>query len=56
MFYATVRWMNFDEKDFQVADYVVDKLSKKKIDYLRETHIELFYKDIPIHLGAPDFL
>ena len=28
---------------------------KKNIDYLRETHIELYYKDIPIKLGAPDF-
>ena len=45
--------MNFDEKDFQVAFGY--ELGLKKIDYLRETHIELYYKDIPIKLGAPDF-
>ena len=45
--------MNFDEKDFQIA--LGYELDSKKIEYLRETHIELFYKDIPIKLGAPDF-
>ena len=29
--------------------------TKKGIEYLRETHIELYYKDVPIKLGAPDF-
>ena len=51
--YDQLGGLNFDEKDFQVA--LGYELSKKKIDYLRETHIELFYKDIPIKLGAPDF-
>ncbi|MDA9834987.1 GxxExxY protein [Gammaproteobacteria bacterium] len=45
--------LNFDEKDFQIA--LGHELGLKKIDYLRETHIELYYKDIPIKLGAPDF-
>lgn len=45
--------MNFDEKDFQLA--LAYELEKKGIEYLRETHIELYYKDIPIKLGAPDF-
>ena len=45
--------LNFDEKDFQVA--LGYELTKKGIEYLRETHIELYYKDIPIKLGAPDF-
>ena len=45
--------LNFDEKDFQVA--LGYELTKKGIEYLRETHIELYYKDVPIKLGAPDF-
>ena len=45
--------LNFDEKDFQIA--LGHELGLKKIEYLRETHIELYYKDIPIKLGAPDF-
>ncbi len=45
--------LNFDEKDFQIA--LGYELSKRKIDYLRETHIELYYKNLPIKLGAPDF-
>ena len=45
--------LNFDEKDFQLA--LGHELTKKGIEYLRETHIELYYKDIPIKLGAPDF-
>tara|TARA_B100001540_G_C15413283_1_gene464257 strand:+ start:19 stop:525 length:507 start_codon:yes stop_codon:yes gene_type:complete len=45
--------LNFDEKDFQIA--LGYELDSKKIEYLRETHIELYYKDIPIKLGAPDF-
>ena len=44
--------LNFDEKDFQLA--LGYELEKKGIEYLRETHIELFYKDIPLKL-APDF-
>ena len=51
--YNELGGLNFDEKDFQIA--LGYELSKKKIDYLRETHIELFYKDVPIKLGAPDF-
>ncbi len=45
--------LNFDEKDFQIA--LGYELNSKGVEYLRETHIELFYKDIPIKLGAPDF-
>ena len=51
--YNQLGGLNFDEKDFQIA--LGYEFSKKKIDYLRETHIELFYKDVPIKLGAPDF-
>ena len=51
--YNQLGGLNFDEKDFQIA--LGYELSKKKIDYLRETHIELFYKNVPIKLGAPDF-
>ena len=51
--YDQLGGLNFDEKDFQIA--LGYEFSKKRIDYLRETHIELFYKDVPIKLGAPDF-
>ena len=51
--YDQLGGLNFDEKDFQIA--LGYEFSKKKIDYLRETHIELYYKDLPIKLGAPDF-
>ena len=51
--YDELGGLNFDEKDFQVA--LGYELNAKGIEYLRETHIELFYKDIPIKLGAPDF-
>ena len=51
--YSHLGGLNFDEKDFQVA--LGYELSKKGIEYLRETHIELFYKTVPIKLGAPDF-
>ena len=51
--YSQLGGLNFDEKDFQVA--LGYEFSKKGIEYLRETHIELYYKDIPIKLGAPDF-
>ena len=51
--YGQLGGLNFDEKDFQVA--LGYEFSKKRIEYLRETHIELYYKDIPIKLGAPDF-
>jgi len=44
---------SYDEKDFQKA--MGYEFSKLNIEYLRETHIELYYKDIPIKLGAPDF-
>ena len=45
--------LNFDERDFQIA--LGYELNLKGVEYLRETHIELFYKDVPIKLGAPDF-
>ena len=51
--YDQLGGLNFDEKDFQIA--LGYEFSKKRIDYLRETHIELYYKDLPIKLGAPDF-
>ena len=51
--YEEMGGLNFDEKDFQIA--MGHELDLKKIEYLRETHIELYYKDIPIKLGAPDF-
>lgn len=51
--YDELGGLNFDEKDFQVA--LGYELSSLDIEYLRETHIELYYKDIPVKLGAPDF-
>ena len=45
--------LSFDEKDFQVA--LGYELTQQGVDYLRETHIELYYKKVPIKLGAPDF-
>lgn len=51
--YNELGGLNFDEKDFQIA--LGYELSSLGIEYLRETHIELYYKDIPIKLGAPDF-
>ena len=51
--YEHLGGLNFDEKDFQLA--LGHELTVKKIEYLREIHIELYYKDIPIKLGAPDF-
>ena len=51
--YKELGGLNFDEKDFQIA--FGHELGINNIDYLRETHIELYYKDIPIKLGAPDF-
>ena len=51
--YDQMGGLNFDEKDFQIA--IGYELSSKGIEYLRETHMELYYKDIPIKLGAPDF-
>ena len=51
--YEELGGLNFDEKEFQIA--LGHELGLKNIDYLRETHIELYYKDIPIKLGAPDF-
>ena len=44
---------NFDEKDFQKALGI--EFRDRKIDYLRELHVELFYKNVPLKLGAPDF-
>ena len=43
---------NFDEKDFQKALGI--EFRDRKIDYLRELHVELFYKNVPLKLGAPD--
>ena len=37
--------LNFDERDFQIA--LGYELNLKGVEYLRETHIELFYKDVP---------
>ena len=51
--YDQMGGLSFDEKDFQIA--IGYELTSKGIEYLRETHIELYYKDIPIKLGAPDF-
>ena len=51
--YDELGGLNFDEKDFQIA--LGYELSSLGIEYLRETHIELYYKDIPVKLGAPDF-
>lgn len=51
--YEHLGGLNFDEKDFQIA--LGHELTVKKIEYLREIHIELYYKDIPIKLGSPDF-
>ena len=51
--YDQMGGLNFDEKDFQIA--IGYELTSKGIEYLRETHMELYYKDIPIKLGAPDF-
>ena len=44
---------NFDEKDYQKA--LGYEFKQYKIEYLREAHLELYYKDIPLKLGAPDF-
>ena len=51
--YDEMGGLNFDEKDFQIA--LGYEFSSKGVEYLRETHMELFYKEIPIKLGAPDF-
>ena len=51
--YRHLGGLNFDEIDFQIA--LGHEFTSKGIEYLRETHIELYYKDIPIKLGAPDF-
>ena len=51
--YDQMGGLSFDEKDFQIA--IGYELTSKGIEYLRETHMELYYKDIPIKLGAPDF-
>jgi len=51
--YSELGGQNFTEKEFQIA--LGYELNQQGIEYLRETHIELFYKNIPIKLGAPDF-
>ena len=51
--YLHMGGLNFDEKDFQLAfGYELDN---SKIDYMREISLEVFYKDIPVKLGSPDF-
>ena len=51
--YDHIGGLNLKEESFHVA--IGHELTLKNIEYLRETHIELYYKDIPIKLGAPDF-
>ena len=51
--YEHMGGLNFKEESFHVA--IGHELGKKRIEYLRETHMELYYKDIPIKLGAPEF-
>ena len=51
--YTNLGGGNFDEKDYQKA--LGFELSDNNISYLREFHLEIFYKDKPIKLGAPDF-
>ena len=51
--YLHMGGLNFDEKDFQLA--LGYELDKSKIDYMREISLEIFYKDIPVKLGSPDF-
>ena len=51
--YLHMGGLNFDEKDFQLA--LGYELDKSKIDYMREIRLEIFYKDIPVKLGSPDF-
>ena len=51
--YDQIGGLNFKEESFHVA--IGHELTLKNIEYLRETHMELYYKDIPIKLGAPDF-
>lgn len=51
--YLHMGGLNFDEKDFQLAFGY--ELENFKIDYMREISLEVFYKDIPVKLGSPDF-
>ena len=51
--YSNLGGGNFDEKDYQKA--LGFELLDNNISYLREFHVEIFYKDHPIKLGAPDF-
>ena len=51
--YEHMGGLNFKEESFHVA--IGHELTKKRIEYLRETSIELYYKDIPIRLGNVDF-
>ena len=51
--YLHMGGLNFDEKDFQLA--LGYELDKSKIDYMREISLEIYYKDIPVKLGSPDF-
>ena len=51
--YDQIGGLSFEEKFFQVAFGY--ELTLKGIEYLRETSIELYYKDIPIRLGNVDF-
>ncbi len=51
--YNEIGGLSFEEKFFQLALGI--ELTSKEIEYLRETSIELYYKDIPIRLGVVDF-
>ena len=51
--YEHMGGLNFKEESFHVA--IGHELTKKRIEYLRETSIELYYKKIPIRLGEIDF-
>lgn len=51
--YKYMGGLSFDEKDFQLAFGY--ELGRSKIDYLREINLEVYYKDIPVRLGSPDF-
>ena len=51
--YEHMGGLNFKEESFHVA--IGHELTKKRIEYLRETSIELYYKKIPLRLGEIDF-
>ena len=51
--YDQIGGLNFKEESFHVA--IGHELTLKRIEYLRETSIELYYKKIPLRLGEIDF-